>query len=358
MFAGHFVKLSRTVSLLVLAFLLQTAASSPAIAKGPSSVGVTRMQLFVEPYQAAFYMLIPESWRTEGGMRPSGVAWNKLDLVESNIGFRATSPDGQSRFGWYPRFYFVDPAVYARSSGGILRPAIGSVMDGAWVYPSMGVADFARNIVFGQLAHQELGRARLVGRFVEVPALRKLAPQVATQVQAGYVDFELEEGGKPMRGRLYTTLFTLGDSGLWSNIGTAAWIAPASRVREDSRLMEYSMRTFRLNPEWVKLATAAEIKRGAEMARVTREINEADRRWQAERLARSSDTQTEFYKVLTGQIETRDPETGKESWLPAYKHAFTDGRGNYAVTDNDSAASQLKQGSEWRPLQIINRNAR
>lgn len=358
MFAGHFVKLGRVFSLLVLAVLLHTSVLSPAIAKAPTPVGVTRMHLFVEPYQAAFYMLIPESWRTEGGMRPSGVAWNKLDLVESNIGFRATSPDGQSRFGWYPRFYFVDPAVYARSSGGMLRPAVGSVMDGAWVYPAMGVADFARNIVFGQLARQELGRARLLGRFVEVPALRKLAPQVATQVQAGYVDFELEEGGKPMRGRLYTTLFTLGDSGLWSNIGTAAWIAPASRVREDSRLMEYSMRSFQLNPDWVKRAAAAEIKRGAEMARVTREINEADRRWQAERLARSSDAQTEFYKVLTGQIETRDPETGKESWLPAYKHAFTDGRGNYAVTDNDSAASQLQQGSEWRPLQIINRNAR
>ncbi|OYY92680.1 MAG: hypothetical protein B7Y41_14850 [Hydrogenophilales bacterium 28-61-23] len=346
------------MSLLVLAVALPMTGSASAQAKEARSAGVTRMHLIVEPYQAAFYLLIPEGWRTEGGMRPSGVAWNKLDLVESNIGFRATSPDGQSRFGWYPRFYFVDPAVYVRSSGGILHPALGSVMDGAWVYPAMGVADFARQIVFGRIARQELGRARLVGHFVEVPALRKLAPQVATQVQAGYVDFELEEGGKPMRGRLYTTLFTLGDSGLWSNIGTAAWIAPASRVREDSRLMEYSLRTFRLNPEWVKQATAAEIKRGAEMARVTRDINEADRRWQAERLARSSETQTEFYKVLTGQIETRDPETGKESWLPAYKHAFTDGRGNYAVTDNDSAAAQLQSGSDWRPLRIIDRNAR
>lgn len=358
MLVRRFMRSCSVFSVLVLTALLVALVSTLAHATAAGVAGVTRMQLFVEPYQAAFYLLLPERWRTEGGMRSSGVAWNKLDLVESNIGFRATSPDGQSRFGWYPRFYFVDPAVYRRSSGGILNPTVGSVMDGAWVYPAMGVADFARNIVFGQLARKELGQARLVGRFVEVPALRKLAPQVATQVQAGYVDFELEEGGKPMRGRLYTTLFSLGGSGLWSNIGTAAWIAPASRVREDSRLMEYSMRSFQLNPDWVKRATAAEITRGAEMARVTREINEADRRWQAERLARSSDTQTEFYKVLTGQIETRDPETGRESWLPAYKHALTDGRGNYALTDNDAAATQLQHGSEWRPLQIINRNAR
>jgi len=335
-----------------------SALIAPAHGKENHPAGVTRMQLFVEPYQAAFYLLIPDGWRTEGGMRPSGVAWNKLDLVESNIGFRATSPDGQSRFGWFPRFYFVDPAVYVRSSGGILHPAVGSVMDGAWVYPAMGVEDFARGIVFGQLAREELGRARLAGGFVEVPALRKLAPRVATQVRAGYVDFTLEEGGKPMRGRLYTTLFTLGDSGLWSNIGTAAWIAPLDRVQQDGRLMEYSMRTFRLNPEWVKRASAAEINRGAEMARLTREMNEADRRRQADRLAHASDTQTEFYKVLTEQIETRDPATGKETWLPAYKHAFTDGNGHYAVTDNDVAAARLQQASDWRPLAIINRNAR
>jgi hypothetical protein len=290
-------------------------------------------------------------------MRPSGLSWNRLDLVESNIGFRASSPDGRSRFGWFPRFYFVDPAAYVRSSGGMLQPAIGSVMDGAWVYPFMEVDDFARHIVFSQLARQELGQARLVGGFVDVPELRKLAPRVATRVRAGYVDFELREGGEPVLGRLYSTLFALGDSGLWSNIGTAAWIAPASRAPEDSRLMEYSMRTFRLNPNWVKQATAAEITRGEKMARVTTEINEADRRWQAERLARSSDTQTEFYKVLTGQIETRDPETGAQAWLPAYKYAFTDGRGHYAVTDDDTAASRVQQAGDWRPLRIINRNA-
>ena len=355
---GGIVFKHRLFIFLAVVLGMGTAVPVNAASGGKAEAGVTRMRLFVDPYQAAFYLLIPQGWRTEGGMRPSGADWNKLDLVESNISFRATSPDGGSRFGWFPRFYFMDPASYVRSSGGMLNPPVGGVMDGAWVYPPMGVEDFARHIVFRQFAPKELGHARLVGRFVEVPELRKLAPQVARQVLAGYVDFAFEEGGKPMRGRLYTTLFTLGDGSLWSNIGTAAWIAPAARVKEDSRLMEYAMRTFRLNPEWVKQASAAEIRRGEQMARQTREMNEADRRWQAERLARSSDSQTEFYKVLTGQIETRDPETGKETWLPAYRHAFTDGRGNYAVTDNDVAASTLTQGTDWRPLEIINRNAR
>ncbi len=160
-----------------------TACAAPG-GKAGAEVGVTRMRLVVDPYQAAFYMLVPQAWRTEGGMRPSGADWNKLDLVESNISFRATSPDGGSRFGWFPRFYFIDPTSYVRSSGGMLNAPVGGVMDGAWVYPPMGVEDFARHIVFRQFAPKELGNARLTGRFVEVPELRKLAPQVARRRSA------------------------------------------------------------------------------------------------------------------------------------------------------------------------------
>ena len=80
------------------------------------------LQLYREQYQGAFYMLIPKGWKAEGGMIPSGVQWNVVDLVENNIRFRVTSPDGKSFFGWYPRFYFQDPAVHMQSSGGVLQP--------------------------------------------------------------------------------------------------------------------------------------------------------------------------------------------------------------------------------------------
>ena len=88
------------------------------------------LKLYQEQYQRAFYMLIPKGWKAEGGMIPSGVQWNVVDLVENNIRFRVTSPDGKSYFGWYPRFYFQDPAVHMQSSGGLLRPQIGGVLNG------------------------------------------------------------------------------------------------------------------------------------------------------------------------------------------------------------------------------------
>lgn len=63
--------------LLVLAFPSAQAGELRA-------AGVTRMQLLVEPYQAAFYLLLPEHWRAEGGMRPSGVAWNRHAVTDND----------------------------------------------------------------------------------------------------------------------------------------------------------------------------------------------------------------------------------------------------------------------------------
>ena len=89
-------------------------------------------------------------------MVPSGVEWNVVDLVENNIRFRVTSPDGKSFFGWYPRFYFQDPQVIMQSSGGVLQPQIGQVLNGCWIYPYLDVAQYVKNIVF-QLIQCHLG---------------------------------------------------------------------------------------------------------------------------------------------------------------------------------------------------------
>jgi len=87
------------------------------------------LDLYQEPYQNAFHLLIPKGWKAEGGMIPSGVPWNVVDLVENNIRFRVTSPDGKSFFGWYPRFYFQDPQVIRQSSAGFLQPQTGQILN-------------------------------------------------------------------------------------------------------------------------------------------------------------------------------------------------------------------------------------
>lgn len=314
----------------------------------------TFLALFLEPYQGAFYMLIPKDWRTEGGMVPSGVPGNRVDLMESNIRFRATSPDGKAFFGWYPKFYFYDPQFVVQSSGGLLRPQVGTMYNGFWLYPYLSVPQFVEKVVFGQFAAKEFEQPRLLGGFHETPELRAWVPASVTTAQCGYVDFECAVKGTRMRGRIYAILTSLG-AGTWSNSGTFGWLAPQERWQEEGRLMERCLRTFKLNPDWVRRAAAAEMRRANQMRELETKLAEEDAKRQREHLAHSSDSQNEFYKVLTGQMETRDAATGRESWAPAYHRAYTDGNGNYYLTDEPGNPA-VENNPAWRKLEIINRN--
>ena len=313
------------------------------------------LTLYTEKTQGAFHLLIPKGWKAEGGMIPSGVEWNIVDLIETNIKFRVTSPDGKSFFGWYPRFYFQDPRIIAASSGGYLQYQPGQTINGCWLYPYMNIPDYVRSIVFGQFAVRELMNPKITGGG-ESPELKPFVPSVATSSSCGYVNFKCSVSGRPSYGRIYAIIYDLGGE-LWSTTGVFGLVAPQERWKSDERLMEYCIRTFRLDPAWVKKASAASAYRAQKYGQTMQELAAMDREIQESRSRTLSDTQTEFYKVLTGQIETRDPATGEEKWLPSYNKAYSDGKGNYYLTD-DTGSGPDSVSPEWKELQIINRNER
>ncbi len=313
------------------------------------------LRIYKERHQGAFTMLIPRDWKDEGGMVPSGVGWNLVDLVENNIMFRVTSPDAKSFFGWYPRFYFQDPAVIARSSMGMMAPSPGQVLNGCWLYPYMPLEQYVKTIVFGRFAAEEFQNPRIVGRAKPAPELEPFLPRVATRSECGYVNFECTIKGTPSYGRIYAILYDL-DGALWSTVGTFGLVAPRSRWAEDERLMEMCIRTFRLDPQWARRASAAASKRAGEYNDLLRDMHRIDAEIQQNRARTKSDINTEVFKVLTNQIETFDPATGEEKWLPMYNHAWTDGKGNYFLTDSDARTLPFENASDWRSLQVVNRN--
>jgi hypothetical protein len=313
------------------------------------------LTLYTEAHQGAFHLLMPKDWRVEGGMLPSGAEWNLVDLVETNIRFRATSPDGQSFFGWYPRFYFQDPAALTRSSGGALQPQPGQVMNGCWLFPFMNVDQYVQHIVFGHLSAHEFQNPRIIGGAIQSPELKVWVPPVASRADYGYVNFECTVRGVPMIGRIYAILYDLHGM-LWSTVGTFGWAAPKSRWQQDERLMEMCLRSFRLDPQWARRAAAASRQRAAQYHQVIREMNHIDAEISRNRSQTRSDIQEEAYKLLTGQIEICDPQTGKPKYLPMYNHAWTDGRGNYYLRDHDDGTLPFDNAMEWRKLKVINRN--
>ncbi len=310
---------------------------------------------YTEKHQKAFHMLIPKGWKDEGGMIASGVQWNVVDLVENNIRFRVSSPDGKSFFGWYPRFYFQDPQSFIRSSGGILQPQIGQVLNGCWVYPFLDVAQYVQYIVFGQFVGNEFQNPRIVGPAVQAPELKPFVPQIATRFDYGYVNFECHIDGTPMAGRIYSINYDI-QGLIWSTVGTFGWVAPKSRQAHDGRLMEICIRSFRLNPEWVVRAAAASQRRAQQYHQVIQDMQRIDNEISQNRAQTNSDIQEEFYKVITEQIETVDPATGASQYLPMYNHAYTDGQGNYFLRDYDDGTVPFENPSAWRKLKIVNRN--
>lgn len=109
-------------SVLALVVSIAGFVSPSEAASRAKAVGVV-LSTHRDPAQGAFTILVPEGWKAEGGMLPSGVSWNVVDLVENNIRFRVSHPDGKSFYGWYPRFYFQDPAIIARSRPVVPKPA-------------------------------------------------------------------------------------------------------------------------------------------------------------------------------------------------------------------------------------------
>lgn len=317
--------------------------------------GGVHLVLYNEAHQNAFSILIPKGWRAEGGMIPSGVAWNVVDLVENNIRFRVTSPDGNSFFGWYPRFYFQDPYTLLQSSGGMLQLQPGQVMNGCWVYPYLDVAQYVQTIVFGWLAANEFVQPQIIGPVVKDPSLAPWAPKVASRCDYGYVNFACHVNNAPSFGRIYSINYDLQGT-IWSTVGTFGWVAPQSRWRQDERIMELCIRSFRLNPAWVARASAAARQRAEKYGQVIREMNRIDAEITQNRNQARSDMQEEFYKLITEQIETVDPQSGQKQYLPMYNHAYTDGRGNYFLKDIDDGTLPFDNASEWRKLTIVNRN--
>ncbi len=345
------ISMTMSLSAIHVAIFIFLIFSAPLLAGQRSGVMLTQ---YTEKYQGAFTMLIPKGWQDAGGMVPSGVQWNVVDLVENNIAFRVTSPDGKSFFGWYPRFYFQDPQLFVQSSGGVLNPQPGQVMNGCWVYPYLDVRSYVEYIVFRQFAVNEFASPRIIGNTHPAPELKLLAPQMASRTDYGYVNFECRIQRTPMLGRIYSINYDLGV--IWSTVGTFGLVAPRDRWENDQRIMEICIRTFRLNPAWVRRATAAARQRATQYHKVIQDMQRIDNEISQHRSQTNSDIQEEFYKVITEQIETFDPQTGDSRYLPMYNHAYTDGRGNYFLKDDDDGTLPFDNASEWRKLTIINRN--
>lgn len=75
-------------------------------------------------------------------------------------------------------------------------------------------------------------------------------------------------------------------------------------------------------------AAAASQQRARQYHQVIQDMQQIDNEIGRNRAQTNSDIQEESYQVITEQIETYDPATGSNKYLPMYNHAYTDGQEN------------------------------
>jgi hypothetical protein len=63
-----------------------------------------------------------------------------------------------------------------------------------------------------------------------------------------------------MIGRIYGITYDL-HGAVWSTVDTFGWLASATRWKQDERIMELCIRSFRLDPRWAQRAAAASEQR-------------------------------------------------------------------------------------------------
>jgi hypothetical protein len=335
------------------ALVILAALPAPA---GEDLAGDVVLEVHREQTQGAFTMLIPRGWRTQGGMVPSGVPGNIVDLIEGNINFAAVSADGRSALAFLPKFYFQTPESLARSSGGMLNPQPGQMLNGCIVYPWVEIPAYLEQIVFPSLLQGAIQNVRFTGQVRPAPWLDPLVPRnVASRWQVGSLTFTGRQDGVDKCGRLYCVLIDIGGH-LWTNAATFGYAVPRDQWQDAERVMEFCLRSFRLDPQWVARAAEGDRKRGGQYHELQKYMNGLDAQMQHDRMQTNSDINHETFKVLTEQMETYDPVTGELTELPMYDHAWTDGQGHYLLSDQEHPPV-LDAEPSWRPVKTVNRNA-
>ncbi|MBI4906552.1 MAG: hypothetical protein HY820_23185 [Acidobacteria bacterium] len=93
----------------------------------PDAVRFVRV---AEPREQAFTILLPEGWKTSGGIVRVNplTAGGPLNSIAAKVDFTITSPDGRTVLRWYPETNWVDmrgqPAAMAFRQGGNYNGAI------------------------------------------------------------------------------------------------------------------------------------------------------------------------------------------------------------------------------------------
>ena len=320
----------------------------------------------------AFSFLGPADWRFRGG-----VVWTlRSPAMPATVAFTVTSPDGAYQLEAFPSslyFWTNNPMVLQTFPPG-------SFYLGSQVRPPLGPVQALQQLIIP--AHRR-GVAGL--RVVEAKVLPELARQLGAGQQSapgaqsnalgGKVKVRYQAGQRAFEEEFYCVVETtsMGMPTPYGMVVNVHWLpsyvfsfrAPEGKLQAVKPTFEIMVRTFKVNPRWfnkynqlINFLVQNQIRQINNIGRISRIISQTNdeisdmmmaswRRRNAvyDRLA------DQFSQAIRGVDEYLDPTINQRVELPnGYDRAWTNGQGEYILSDNPNFDPNVGSNQNWTPL--------
>jgi hypothetical protein len=315
----------------------------------------------------AFTLLVPESWKYEGG-----VVWQHQYANVASGRFKVSDPKSAAALEVFP----IIPACWDESTLG--AGAQGQNYMGSLVYPPPrdplgyvqqyfvpGYRASARNLKVGaQTLLPDV--AREVHKSSQEPGVEK-------QVTAGKVRLEYEENGKPIAEDVYITLIVSRSPMVptmtsWSLEHQYSLRAEKERLDSLAPLLHAMVSSMRLELAWYAgYGQVVQLWRQGQMQSI-RDAGELSRRisanndailasmrsaWQT-RQASQDRMSREFSESIRGVETYAQPYEEREIQLPSgYRDVWTNRAGEYVFSNDSGYDPNVGATNEWRRLEPV-----
>jgi hypothetical protein len=375
--------------------LLGAALQAAAPAPGP---GVYRMKRHVVMDQRGFErpmpalsLLLPPDWQFQGQVEYSPTVGCHADLVQ--VVFRAQSADGRQRLELFPNHHWqwaADPGMVQMMQANARQAAAFGRRE-CDIAPPLRAADYLRQQVLpkarpgaqvlGAEPLPDLARALNAQAQEQVQLAARQGMQIQAQVDAARLHLAYSSQGadveewlagvtvvtavpapsfNPRTGRMGRTL-----SYQCAASTVFAMTAPKGELAGQERFLDMILSTVQVDPQWegrvlqvIGSMSAADSKAAVDRAAIARQagetINKGIIQGQEERNRRTDRAFAQFDEYIRGVQTYRNPATGEQVQLDnQYGHAWTNGLGDYVLSDHAGFNPNAALKGNWTELQPV-----